>query len=169
MRMRIPLLCAGLLLAGAALAAPQDARALPADGPVSVSWNDPAGFTEVRASLDRAEALKGDWVRELATYLRQEAADRLPAGERLEVRIEDVRRAGDYVTHRAPTRIASPLSAPEIRLHYVRTDASGAVLAEGERTLKDLNYLAGPATRDRDPLRYEKRLIDRWLRDLPSA
>lgn len=166
---RTSLLCAGLLLAGAAVAAPPDVRALPGAGPVSVSWNDPAGFTEVRASLDRAEALKGEWVNELARYLQREAAARLQPGERLEVRIEDVRRAGDYLPNRAPTRVASPLSAPEIRLHYVRTDASGAVVAQGERTLRDLNYLAGPATRDRDPLRHEKRLIARWVRDLPSA
>jgi hypothetical protein len=55
-------LLAGALVAGGANAAPRtvtdaDApRALQANGPVSVKWEDPAKFTEIRQSTNRFEA-----------------------------------------------------------------------------------------------------------------
>ena len=43
--------------------------------------------------------------------------------------------------------------------------ADGAVLAQGERRLADPGFLQGAARLDdSDPLRFEKRLIDDWLR-----
>lgn len=140
------------------------------EGPVEVSWADPASFSEVRLSTDRRAALRGDWVDRLADHLREEAGRRLPAGDRLEVVIQDVDRAGEFLPGHEPTRIMRPLAAPMIRLSFVHRDASGAVVDSGERTLRDLGYLFGPTSVDRDPLLYEKRLIDRWVsRELPSA
>ena len=61
------LLLAGALMAGSANAAPRavtdpDApRALQANGPVSVKWDDPATFTEIRQSTNRFEAERGNW------------------------------------------------------------------------------------------------------------
>jgi hypothetical protein len=61
------------------------------------------------------------------------------------------------------TRIMRELAAPMIKLSYVHRNAAGEVVDYGERTLRDLAYLHGPQGLDRDPLRYEKRLLDRWL------
>jgi hypothetical protein len=164
---------ATLALAGTAVAA-QPPAADPGQaaesGPVEVYWADPGTFSEVRLSTDPGEAIRGDWVSRLADHLRDEAARRLAPGERLEVVIQDIDLAGDFMIGHAPTRIMRPLAAPMIRLSFVRRDANGEVVDYGERTLRDLTYLAGPASVDRDPLRYEKRLIDRWVsRELPAA
>ena len=44
-------------------------------------------------------------------------------------------------------------------------DADGKVVAEGERKLSDPRYLMGiQPLNDSDPLRYEKRMIDSWVR-----
>src|SRR3546814_16384748 len=53
-------------------------------------------FTEIRRSGNRREARRGDWVHDLAEYLRKRARDRLPDGQRLEVTITDITRAGNY-------------------------------------------------------------------------
>ena len=73
-------------------------RALPESGPVSVRWNDPATFTELRYSRNRWESERGPWLTDLAEYLRKRAQAQLPSGERLELTIVDVDRAGELAT-----------------------------------------------------------------------
>lgn len=148
----------------------QAPRALPEQGPVSVRWEDPAGFSEIRYSHNSAESRRGNWVEELALYLRQRAEPRLPPGERLEVDITDIERAGDYEPWHGPqlhdVRIMRDYYPPRLSLRFRRTDASGRVIAEGERRLSDSGYLMGgaPLGNSNDPLRFEKDMIDRWLR-----
>ena len=44
-------------------------------------------------------------------------------------------------------------------------DASGALVSEGERKISDPAFLIGASPiNSSDPLRYEKRMIDSWLR-----
>ena len=70
----IPLLAALVIAplhAASTVTDPSRPRALPADGPVSVEWTDPAEFSELRFSQNRWEAQQGDWVTQLARYLQQ--------------------------------------------------------------------------------------------------
>lgn len=168
---------ASLLMAGSAVAArpannvadPQAPRTLTAEGPVQVQWDDPAGFTELRYSRNRWEAQRGDWVVKLAEYVRKRAAGQLPEGQQLAVTFTDIKRAGDYEPWHGPqlddVRFMRDIYPPRISLQFTLTDAQGQVLDQGERKLADGSYLYN-ATRlsDSDPLRYEKRLLDDWLR-----
>jgi len=155
-------LLAGALAAGGANAAPRtvtdaDApRALQADGPVSVKWEDPAKFTEIRQSSNRFEAERGDWVQQLARYLQTTAAKPLQPGQTLDVTLVDIKRAGDY----------EPWHGPRGRtLQYTLKDASGRIVSEGDARLSDTGYLHNVGLKsDSDPLRYEKRLIDDWVK-----
>jgi len=178
---RLTVLLAAVLLAGSALAKPRDVtdpdlpRSLPEQGAVSVSWTDPAQFTEIRHSHNRWESKRGDWVRKLAEHLRESAAERLPAGERLDVVITDIRRAGDYEPWRGVSaqdiRFMRDIYPPRITLNFKRYDADGRIVAEGERKLVDAMYLSSTGSvNDSDPLRYEKQLLENWLRrDLKRA
>lgn len=145
-------------------------RALEAEGPVAVAWTDPAQFTEIRYSRNRFEAVRGDWVRDLAEYLRKTSAAALADGERLDVVITDIDRAGDYepAMHRlGDVRVVRDLYPPSIALRFTLRGAGGQVHAEGERRLTDLGFLTssvGMALRT-DTLQHEKRLVDRWVRD----
>jgi len=144
-------------------------RALPESGPVSVRWNDPATFTELRYSRNRRDAERGAWLTDLAEYLRKRAETQLPAGERLELTIVDVDRAGDYEpwlgVRYQDTRIVRDIYPPRMTLQVRHFDASGALVSEGERKLSDPGFLTGSMPINQsDPLRYEKRMVDSWLR-----
>ncbi|MEO6154443.1 MAG: DUF3016 domain-containing protein [Thermomonas sp.] len=144
-------------------------RGLPESGPVSVHWNDPATFTEVRLSSNRWVASEGNWLEALAQYMRKRAEPKLTAGERLDLTIVDIDRAGQYEPWLGPnlqnTRIIRDQYPPRMTVQFRRYDAGGTVLAEGERKLTDPAFMlsASPGN-STDPLRYEKRMIDSWLR-----
>ena len=144
-------------------------RALPDNGPVSVAWADPATFTELRRSRSRWDSERGSWLADLAKYMRKRAEAQLPAGERLQLTIVDIDRAGDYEPWRGvgqqDIRIIRDIYPPRMTLRYRELDASGNLVAEGEKKLSDPAFLinASPLN-DSDPLRYEKRMVDSWLR-----
>lgn len=166
---------AGLLLMGNAAAAPrtvtdpQAPRALETDGPVQVAWTDPAQFTEIRQSSNRFEAERGDWVQQLAKYVRTTASKELQPGQTLEVTFTDIKRAGDYEPWHGPRaddiRVMRDIYPPRVTLTYTLKNAQGQVLGEGERKLQDTGYLHSIGRQsDTDPLRYEKRLLEDWIR-----
>jgi hypothetical protein len=49
-------------------------------------------------------------------------------------------------------------------LEFRLTDASGAVVKEGQRLLLDQLYLSSAALNNGDPLYYDKILLSDWLR-----
>ncbi len=170
----VPALFLGVLLAGSADAKsrnvtdPDAPRSLPAEGPVDVSWTDPAQFSEIRQSGNRWEARRGDWVEQLAKYLRKRAARDLSQGERLDVTFTDIKRAGNYEPWRSSrfdsARIVRDIYPPRITLEFTLSGADGRVIEQGERKLTDLTFLMNSsAVGNSDTLRYEKRLIDDWL------
>ena len=142
---------------------------LPAQGPVQVAWNDPATFREITYGRDRVDTRRGVWIEQLAVYLRTQAERRLPAGEQLQVTLLDVDRAGEYEPWQGPdyddVRMMRDIYPPRITLEFRRLDATGQVIDEGRRQLTDMAYLSRPGSgRDNDPLLYEKRVLDDWLR-----
>lgn len=177
--MKLHCLACALLLAAVAFPAsagvrnvtdPDAPRSLPVDGGVDVRWTDPAQFSDIRYSGNRREAARGDWVAQLAAHLRDRALKRLPPGERLEVEITDIRRAGTYEPWHGPqfddVRIMRDLYPPRMALRFERVAADGRVIDAGERELVDGAYLMRSSIIGAsDPLRYEKAMIDRWLRD----
>ncbi|MGJ4729881.1 DUF3016 domain-containing protein [Luteimonas sp. SDU101] len=150
---------------------PEAPRSLPAEGPVQVQWTDPAEFTDLKFSGNRWHAARGNWVEQLAEHLRESATKRLPEGERLEVTITDIGRAGRYEPWRGmnmqDVRFLRDHYPPSIALEFRHYGADGQLIAEGTRSVRDAGYLsvggAGPGTRDQ--LYYEKRMIDGWVRD----
>ena len=187
MNLRPALIALALVLTGATLATaagtasarlrtvtdPDAPRALPEQGPVSVTWEDPANFTEIRYSLNKYESRRGNWVEQLAQHLRDRAEKRLPPGEQLQVNITNIERAGAYEPWRGvqfyDTRFILDIYPPRMSFDYRRIGADGSVLAEGEREIRDMGYLmtSNPYFNS-DMLRYEKALIDRWIsQELP--
>ena len=143
-------------------------RTLPASGPVSVAWADPACFAELRYSPNRYEAARGNWLPELAEHLRKRAEPRLSPGERLDLTIVDVDRAGGYepwigVNHH-DTRIVRDIYPPRMTVQFRHIGADGRVLAEGQRQLVDPGSHRHHSDRHHRPAALREGMIDAWLR-----
>lgn len=168
MKRHITLLCC--LLATALLSACAGTPpAKPTHVTVKVDWTDPAKFTDTRTDQCRDPVKPEEWLGQLARYIQARAPDHLLSDQTLKVTINDIQRAGQCEPWRGPRlsqiRIMTSIYPPMINLHYQISNADGTIAAEGDRKLTDLAYLDRGIAFDRnDPLRYEKRLIDDWLR-----
>ena len=144
------------------------------DGRVSVQYVDPEEFSEAKqwGQQDRFNNVK--YLEPLKAYLIQRATRMLPPGQRLQVSVTDIRLAGGYEPwHGAQlmhVRFMKDIYPPRINLDFKLLDSDGEVLREGSRKLSNLGYLQSGVTgvSNTDPLRYDKALIDSWLRRGPE-
>lgn len=91
----------------------------------------------------------------------------LRSGQRLSIEVLDVRLAGQYEPWRTgfdEVRILRDVTPPRFKLRYTLRDGK-RILARGEETLTDPNYLWSPAARrSGERLVYEKTLLRDWFR-----
>ncbi|MEO6104487.1 MAG: DUF3016 domain-containing protein [Pseudoxanthomonas sp.] len=144
-------------------------RSVATQSGVSIDWTDPAQFADIRYSGNRWEAQSGNWVEQLAQHLQKRAIKKLPPGQSLQVTFTDIKRAGSYEPGRGANlqdvRIVRDIYPPRITLTFKRLDAQGAVIDQGERKLSDSGFLSGSSgLSNSDPLRYEKSMLDDWVR-----
>ena len=155
-----------LALAPAATQAAVEAAASPHN--VSVHYIDPGNFTEARRSFGVHLIDANAYLKPLKTYIAKRASRILAPGQRLDIEVTDVDRAGEYEPWRGPEfndiRIVKSIYPPRIDLNFTLYGADGKVLREGSRKLRDAFFLSRGMGADQDLLRYEKSLVDRWLR-----
>ncbi len=146
------------------------ASALPDN--VSVHYKDPQHFTEAKRSFGMHRIHANDYLQPLKAYIDQRASRMLAPGQRLDIEVTDVDLAGEYEPWRGlrmdDVRIIKDIYPPRIDLDFTLYDADGKVLRQGHRTLRDLSFLSHNFVADQDSLRYEKSLIDQWLRQGPE-
>jgi Protein of unknown function (DUF3016) len=131
---------------------------------VEVMYRDPAALTEVQFNPSRQTG----WMDSLGRYIVSQGGKSVPAGAKLVVTITDVQLAGMYEPARRrgleDVRIVRDTTPPRIDLSFQLVDAQGAVLKEGERKLRDIDFLHSSFRHRNEELRYEKNLIDDWMR-----
>jgi len=163
-----------LLAAMALLGMPAMAATTAAPANVTVSYDHPEQFTETRKVRALAPTRDDEsYLKTLKAYIENRAGKMLPPDERLDIVVTDIDRAGNFEPwRRGPlqeVRIIKDIYPPRIDLRFRLLDASGKVLREGTRKLRDPGFLTDSSTSsDTDSLRYEKRLIDRWLNKGPD-
>jgi len=154
----------GLALAFVTLAATAAAA-----GTVSVRYDHPENFTETKEvkAFAPSRADPG-YLDRLKDYIEKQAAKVLQPGQKLDIVVTDVDRAGSYLPSVGalnPVRVVKDVYPPRMTLHFRLLDSQGQLVREGERKLTDLGFMydnpGGSA--NTDPLRYEKHMIDRWL------
>jgi Protein of unknown function (DUF3016) len=137
---------------------------------VKVTWAPFDTLSEVKQNqMQRGWLRPEDWTKELGNYLSERANAQLPPGQQLEVTIDDIKLAGDYEPWRGPRaqdiRVMKDIYPPRIELHYRLIGADGTTLRESQNKLRDLSYLQNNVMpTDTDPLRYDKHMIDTWVR-----
>ena len=140
---------------------------------MEVNFQSPEEFTDMNRSYSSLKEADRGYLSELQRHIEQRGASRIPAGHTLAVTITDVDMAGQFEPERGAqftdVRMVRSIYPPRIDLNYRLTDQNGAVVSEGERQLRNQSFewTASPVDQH-DPLRYEKALIDDFLRDVAS-
>ena len=132
----------------------------------SVTFVDPEKFTDIARYGDQREAARNRG--EIEGFLKQLAARNLPAEQALQIEVLDVNRAGMVEPWRFrayDVRVMRSVTWPSMKLRY-RLIKGDQVLASGEETISDMNYLerTNPYPTE-DPLRYEKRMLSEWFQN----
>jgi hypothetical protein len=139
---------------------------------VTVTFEHPENFTDVKDSFTGSlDKVRDGYLEDLAAHIKENASRHLGDGQKLAVTITEVDMAGDFEPGRGPAamdiRIIKQIYPPRIDLGFKVTGAAGATVREGTRQLRNLDFMNDPvaAIRSSETLRYEKALIDNWIRD----
>ena len=134
-----------LLLGAVGCSVAAEKTATPPDSRVAVTFVQPERFTDVKDSLLGSPRGTADLLAEIDRYLRTAGERYVPAGLTLNLQITNIDLAGDFEAWRGPqfdrVRIMRDIYPPRFALEFRLTDASGAVVKEGQRVLLDQLYL----------------------------
>ncbi len=150
-------------LIGLSLATLLAASAAQAAGSVQVSFVQPEQFSDARdARRDSTETL-----RQLKSFLEEEAVRHLTDNQALTIEVLDVDLAGEvrYSSHlRNDVRVLKGRADwPRITLRYT-LEAAGQPARRVEQTVADMAYLQRlNRYASGEPLRYEKLMLDEWF------
>lgn len=131
---------------------------------VQVSFTDTEKFADFGRSLWDRERNQQE-----LTALWQEVAAKLPAGQQLSIKVLDVNLAGELEWVRRATaelRVLRDVTWPRMEFEYQLSE-NGRVLKSDTVSLSDMGYLQNgffSAEQQSTPLRYERRMLDRWFR-----
>lgn len=134
-----------------------------------VVFFEPENFADIRDSGFGAwDTAKSEVLAELRTYITKEANRYLAQGQVLTIKVLDVDLAGEFEPWRgaqwADVRVVKDIYPPRIKLAFKLVGADGQVIRQGDRDLRDLAFMMKLTINREDPRRYEKELINDWLR-----
>ena len=162
---------AGLAAISAAVAADAPAKT---DARVEIVFVQPEKFTDVRDAYVASDVGRQGILDQIRDYLVSRANVYIPAGQKLTVTFTDIDLAGDFEPWRGSegmdVRIVKDIYPPKMDLEFKLTGADGVVIKEGKRQLRDLMFMSKLSINRNDTLRFEKALLDDWLKsDFPKA
>ena len=140
----------------------------PVAKPVVVEFVNPENFSDIRDRQFPTKPEENPHLKNLRKHMEKSAARYVGPGQTLLIKFTDIDLAGDIEPHSNPnlldTRTVKGVYPPRAKLNYVLSDAQGAVVKSGEADLKDLGFDAHNGGMSSDPLRFDKRMLDKWLR-----
>ncbi|HWA08678.1 MAG TPA: DUF3016 domain-containing protein [Opitutaceae bacterium] len=159
-----------------AFASGQALRAAPpsAAGRVDVIFFEREKFTDVKDGFLETPKGRDAILDQLKEHIVSEAKWYVPEGWKLTVTITDIDLAGDYEPARGAAfqdiRVIREIYPPKIDLAFKLVDPDGNETRHGTRQLTDLDFMNRLTLDHQDPLRFEKQLLDDWMRrDLPRV
>ncbi len=157
---------AGLTAIGAVMAADP---AVKSEERIDVTFAHPEKFSDVRDGYMGSDQGRDGLLGQLKDHIVQRAQSRVPAGQKLSIVVTEVDLAGDFEPWHGPqmsdVRVVKDVYPPKIDLEFKLTGPDGKVVKEGRRQLRDLAFMMKLSINRDDNLRFEKALVDDWLRD----
>ncbi len=144
----------------------------PATPVVTVIWEDPDSYVDVRATLETQGRFEKRLFEALTAFIETEAAQILSPGRQLKVTVHNLDLAGyiemNLLYAGEDTRVYRDSDRVMIEIEHQLLDASGAVLSEQRKRYTTQWRSLSSAMKQRGSFHYEKRLIRAWLRHLGS-
>lgn len=161
------LLGAGLVLAGCQTT-PKVNNGVTGEN-ITVNFQEPDRFTDAADNLGGGSS---PYILDtLRDYLKEEAPRHLQSGQKLTVTFTDIDLAGDIPPSASAgsqdIRVIKQIYRPRQEFTFTVTDASGATVKEGKRTLSNMNFqldAINPRSQS-ESFFYDKQLLKTWLRD----
>jgi hypothetical protein len=152
----------GLVVAGALSAStPPPAR-------VEITFVQPEKFTDAKNEAYASDRGQEQILASIKAYAEKTAGHYVLEGQHLEIRFTDIDLAGDFEPwlgmHYDDIRILKDIYPPRMTVEFRLTGADGKVISEGKRELQNLGYLMHTAMPSDDGLRYDKEMLNNWLR-----
>ena len=156
---------AGLAAISAVMAADAPAKT---NARVEVIFSSPEKFTDVRDAYTASDRGRDGILDQIRDYLVSQADRYVTPGQKLTVTFTDIDLAGDFEPWRGSEgmdiRIVKDIYPPKMDLEFKLTGSDGTVIKEGKRQLRDLVFMSNLSINRNDPLRFDKALLDDWLR-----
>jgi hypothetical protein len=135
---------------------------------VLVTFEHPEKFLDVRDSNFPTVEGRDKILESLRVYLTKHAPAFLPAGDNLYVTFINIKLAGVFSVGEVSSggRFMLPSSPPLFMLGWAITDPSGKVVRRAWEKLEKDDYMSLFRNADPgDPLRYDKAVLDDWMRN----
>jgi len=133
-----------------------------------VTFQNPDKFADVREDYMGSEKGRDGILEQLKDYIVQQTKSYVPAGQKLLITVTGVDMAGDFEPWRGPqmtdVRVVKDVYPPKVDLTFKLTGPDGKVVKEGKRQLRDLAFMTRISINTSDNLRFEKALLDDWIR-----
>lgn len=166
----MPMKTLRILMAGLGMAAALSLRAAPAApaGRVEVVFDHPENFTDIKDQYQPTDKGMQAIMDQIRDYIVDRASPMIPAGYRFRITFTDIDLAGEFEPWRGPrwdmVRIIRPVYPPAFKFTYAVTDPSGKVVRQGSEFVRDLSFQFRTVLDTTDALRYEKQLLNDWIR-----
>lgn len=137
---------------------------------LTATLTDVDNFRDFSVSGMTEERTKGVFESEFRRFARTEAERAIPSGYTVHLEFTDIDMAGDIQPWRnrnhSDLRYIEAIYPPMLEFNYTVRNADGEVVIEGEKRLRDINYLFAPNQRFRafTSFRYELSMLSDWLR-----
>ena len=138
---------------------------------LDLTWGDPKEFRDVRPTYEGRTKFQNRVMDELSKQFEKEAA-KLPEGETLHVKVNDLDLAGEleyfHFGYENGLRVIRRVDFPSMKLSYELRDAQDKVIKSGEDKFSDLGFnstLLTTRSRFTSPLAYEKQMISKWYQE----
>lgn len=144
------------------------------DQKVLVEFVDAEKFSDVADAFTPTEKGQAANLEQINHYVQKRAAKYLAEDQKLEVTFTNIDLAGEFEPWgqggHDDIRVVKGIYPPRFDLSFRLMDGEGNVVKEGTRELRDLGFMMNLRLNNSDPIRYEKTMLDDWMRkELKSA
>ena len=133
-----------------------------------IVFDHPEKFTDVKDGYMPTDKGRDGILEQLRRHLVSQADYYIPEGCKLSMTFTDIDLAGDFEPWRGPTwsdvRIVKSIYPPAFKFTWTVTNSAGKVVKQGTEDMRVLDFEMIITLDGQDPLRYEKAILDDWMR-----